>query len=241
LENKLCITAIGLSSEKWQEEILRETHLHYDLIKTQILIIGGDGNQWVRQSFSLLGLKQEFVLDRFHLKRAAGRAFQDRDEARLIVKKLRKEGFVAVRQEILEKIEQAVGRRKELLIEFYKYVHHNQDGLLDLVHRGCSLPAVLGGIEGNVDKMVVQRIKGRGRSWRLRGLRGMLALTRNKALLKIHAYRYLPEEIQKKKHFHLPNVRVEYSEVLQKTMPIFQGPDQSKPWVKILSRFIHGR
>jgi hypothetical protein len=241
LENKRCITAIGLNSEKWQEEILREAHLYYDLSKTQLLITGGDGNQWVRQSFNLFGLQQEFVLDRFHLSRAARRAFQDLMEAREVVKKLRTEGFATVRDELLQRIEQAGGRKKELLIEFYKYVRHNQDGLLDLEYRGCSLPAVLGGIEGNVDKNVVYRIKGRGRSWRLKGLRGMLALNRNRDLLKLHAYRYLPVQIPEKKYSRLPDVRVEYSEALQKPMPIFHGPDQAKPWVRLLSRYIHGR
>jgi hypothetical protein len=241
LENKRCITAIDLNSEKWQEEILREAHLYYDLSKTQILITGGDGNQWVRQSFNLFGLQQEFILDRFHLSRAARRAFQDRNEARLIVKKLRTEGFAAVNHELLQKIELAQGRKKELLIEFYKYVRHNQDGLLDLEHRGYSHPAVLGGIEGNVDKMVVHRMKGRGCSWRLKGLRGMLALNRNRDLLKYHAYRYLPVQIPEKIHFRLPDVRVEYSEAVQKPMPIFHGPDQAKPWVRSLSRYIHGR
>lgn len=241
LENKRCITAIGLNSEKWQEEILQEAHLWYDLSKTQMLITGGDGNQWVRQSFNLFGLQQEFVLDRFHLNRAARRAFQDRNEARKVVNKLRSEGFVAVRHELLQRIEQSEGRKKELLIEFFKYVRNNQDGLLDLEYRGCFLPAILGGIEGNVDKNVVYRIKGRGRSWRLKGLRGMLALTRNRDLLKLHAYHYLIVQIPQKKYFRLPDVRVEYSEVILKPMPVFHGPDQNKPWVKVLSRFIHGR
>ena len=64
LENKRCITAIGLNSEMWQEQILREAHLHYDLEHTQILISGGDGNQWVRHSFDRVHTKQVFVLDR---------------------------------------------------------------------------------------------------------------------------------------------------------------------------------
>jgi hypothetical protein len=41
--------------------------------------------------------------------------------------------------------------------------------------------------------------------------------------------------------YRLPEVRVEYSEAVQKPMPIFLGPDQTKPWVRLLSRFIHGR
>ena len=77
LENKRCITAIGLNSEMWQEQIVREAHLTYDLSQTQLLISGGDGNQWVRQSFDRMDIQQEFVLDRFHLHRAARLAFQD--------------------------------------------------------------------------------------------------------------------------------------------------------------------
>ena len=44
-ENKRCITAIGLNSEMWQEQIVRESHLYYDLSETKVLISGGDGNQ----------------------------------------------------------------------------------------------------------------------------------------------------------------------------------------------------
>ena len=96
LENKRCITAIGLNSEMWQEQIVREAHLHYDLSQTQILISGGDGNQWVRHSFDRMEIPQEFVLDRFHLHRAARRAFQDRAKAKHMVTRLRQEGFAAV-------------------------------------------------------------------------------------------------------------------------------------------------
>src|SRR5665648_1305004 len=48
LENKHCITAIGLNSEKWQERVLLEAHQCYNLEETKLLISGGDGNQWVR-------------------------------------------------------------------------------------------------------------------------------------------------------------------------------------------------
>jgi hypothetical protein len=241
LENKRCITAIGMNSEMWQEQIVREAHLGYDLSETQLLISGGDGNQWVRHSFDRMEIHQEFVLDRFHLHRAASRAFQDRTEARQIVNRLRREGFAAVHNELRQQIEQAEGRKKDKLKDFYKYVHNNQDGLLDLEKRGCVHPAYLGGIEGNVDKLVVHRTKGRGCSWRSRGLRAMLALCRNCEQLKIHAYRYLPTQATKKIIHRLPNLEVEYSEALQMSMPIFQGPDQDKPWVRSLHRYIYGR
>ena len=241
LENKRCITAIGLNSDMWQEQIVREAHLTYDLSQTQLLISGGDGNQWVRQSFDRMDIQQEFVLDRFHLHRAARRAFQDRAEAKHMVTRLRREGFAAVHDELRKLIEQAEGKKKDKLKDFYKYVCNNQDGLLDLEQRRFTHPACLGGIEGNVDKLVVHRMKGRGCSWRFRGLRAMLALCRNCDQLKLHVYHYLPTQAPKKIYHCLPNLEVEYSEAIQKSMPIFRGPDQDKPWVKSLYRYLHGR
>jgi|GEM_PF-237322 len=239
LENKHCITAIGLNSEMWQEQILRETHRYYDLSETKMLICGGDGNQWVRHSFDRMEIPQEFVLDRFHLQRAARRTFHNKAEAKQIVTQLFEEGFSSVTKDLRQRIEQSEGREQQKLTEFYRYIRNNQDGLLDLKKRGVDLPAYLGGIEGNVDKLVVQRMKGRGCSWRLRGLRAMLALCRNCEALKHHSYQYLPLSIPAKSIHRLQKLDVEYSEVLYKTMPILYGSDHDKPWVNTLRKIVH--
>jgi hypothetical protein len=241
LENKQCVTAIGMNSEMWQEHLLREAHLVYDLTQTRILISGGDGNQWVRHSFDRMGLPQQFVLDRFHLHRAARRAFQNRGEARRVVTRLRHEGFAAVAPELQQHIQQAEGNQQKLLIDFYRYVHNNRDGLLDLEYRACSLPACLGAIEGNIDKLVVHRMKGRGCSWRLPGVRAMLALCRNADQLRSHAYRYLPLQTPPRTYHTTQSLEVEYSETTQGSMPAFQGPHQNRPWVRSLHRLIYGR
>jgi hypothetical protein len=241
LENKQCVTAIGLTSEAWQEQLLREAHLTYDLSQTRILISGGDGNQWVRHSFERMDLPQQFVLDRFHLQRAARRAYQDRGQARRVVSRLRHEGFAAVAPELKQHIQQADGRRRKLLLDFYRYVLNNQDGLLDLEYRACSIPACLGAIEGNVDKLVVHRMKGRGCSWRLPGLRAMPALCRNADQLRSHAYRYLPLQTPPRTYRTTQFLEIEYSETAQGSMPVFQGPHQNRPWVRSLHRLIYGR
>jgi len=241
LENKHCITAIGLNSEMWQERVLLEAHLCYNLEKTKLLICGGDGNQWVRRTFDRMQVPQEFVLDRFHLQRAAKRAFEDREAAKDYVSRLQLQGFESVQPDLRKLIQQSCGKRKEKLKDFYRYIHHGQDGLLDLKVRGYSLPAYLGAIEGNVDKLVVHRMKGRGCSWRLSGVRAMLALCRNADQLRHHAYRYLPLQMPEHSYRRLPNLEVKYSETYQYTMPIFQGPHQNKPWVRSLHFLIHGR
>lgn len=241
LENKRCITAIGLNSEKWQEQILREAHICYDLEQTRLLVCGGDGNQWVRQSFDRLQIKKEFLLDRFHLSRAARLALQNRSEAHQLVKVIRQEGFHAVQSVLIEMIEQSDGKRRKKLKEFYRYLYKNRDGLLDLEHRGISQSAKLGAIEGNVDKIVVHRMKGRGCSWRLAGIRAMLALARNAEQLGTHAYFYFPVQSNHKGQRRMQNLTLEYSEAIQARMPIFQGPHQDKPWVRSLHRYIYGR
>jgi hypothetical protein len=103
---------------------------------TKLLITGGDGNQWVRRTFQRFELLQEFVLDRFHLSRAARRAIADRVTAQEIVHRLRQQGFAAVDQEVSQRIEQASGKRKEKLKQFYQYIYCQQDVLQDLSQRG---------------------------------------------------------------------------------------------------------
>jgi len=185
-------------------------------------------------------IPQEFVLDRFHLHRAARRTFHDKAEAKQIVTQICEEGFSSVTKDLRQRIGQAEGREKQKLEDFYRYIQNNQDGLLDLEKRGIDLPAYLGGIEGNVDKLVVHRMKGRGCSWRLRGLRAMLALCRNCDALKQHSYRYLPLSVPNKSVHRIQKLEVEYSEMLLKTMPILYGPDHDKPWVNTLRKIVHG-
>lgn len=242
LADKCSIAALGLSGEAWREHVLKTAHRYYDLEQTRLLITGGDGNQWVRHTFQRFELPQEFVLDRFHLSRAARRAIGDRVAAQEMVKKLRQQGFTAVSQELRQWVEQASGKRKEKLEQFYQYIDYQQDGLLDLSQRGYSRElGSLGAIEGNVDKLVIHRMKGRGCCWKLRGARAMLALCQHKETLKHLAFQYLPLEPPKKpdRRKGLALDRLDRSEYLYAHMPIFDGPDQDKPWVKELYRYVH--
>lgn len=240
LENKRCLTMVGMDSQAWQEHVLREAYATYDLAQTSMMICGGDGNPWVRHTFDRMGVPQYYLLDRFHLQQAARRAFQNREDARRIVSRLRQETFDAVVPEFKNLIQQTQGKKLKLLLEFYRYVQNNRDGLLDLKYRVGYFPTCLGAIEGNVDKLVVHRMKGRGCSWRLPGVRAMLALCRNVEQLRSHAYRYLPLNLPSSRYHTTQSLEVEYSQTVQASMPIFRGPHQDKPWVRLLHRIIHG-
>ena len=239
LADKCSIVALGISSNTWQEQVLKTAHGYYDLEETRMLISGGDGNQWVRHTFQCFGMPQEYVLDRFHLSRAERRAMGDRHKAHEMVEKLRQQGFGAVCQELKQQIEQACGKEKEKLKQFYQYIDSQQDGLLDLSCRGYSSElSSLGAIEGNVDKLVIHRMKGRGCCWKLRGARAMLAICQNKEALKHQAFHYLPLDAPEKPKRGRGKF-VDKGEYLFGRMPIFAGPDQDKPWVKEFYRFVH--
>jgi len=239
LENKCTVTAVGMNSEAWQEHVLVAAHRHYDLDSVQLLITGGDGNQWVRNSYDRIAIKQEFLLDRFHLARAARKAFGNDKQAQEIVKQLRRRGFPSVCQELKRMIEEAEGKKKEKLKAFYQYIANNQDSLLDLECRDSIYePASLGAIEGNIDKLLVHRMKGQGCSWRLRGIRAMLALCQHKEMIGHLALDFTPIggiKPQRKQS----QLKTDDSEWLFGHMPIFYGPDQQKPWVKDWRRYIH--
>ena len=111
----------------------------HGLEHTRLLVCGGDGNQWVRHSFDSLQIEQEYVLDRFHLLHAARRAIPDRKAAKTLVTRLRQEGFESVRLDLKQLIQQVTGQQREKLEDFYQYVYHNRDGLLDLQYRGVSV------------------------------------------------------------------------------------------------------
>jgi hypothetical protein len=156
-----------------------------------------------------------------------------------MVEKLRQEGFGAVCQELMQQIEQASGKEKEKLKQFYQYIDSQQDGLLDLSCRGYSSElSSLGAIEGNVDKLVIHRMKGRGCCWKLRGARAMLAVCQHKETLKSQAFDYVPLDVTEKPKLRREKL-LDHGEYLFGSMPIFTGPDQDQPWVKELYHFVH--
>jgi len=204
LENKVVVTKIVKNSQEWQETILKTAYQNYDLSKTDQMLVGGDGNRWVRQSFDMIGLPIEFVLDRYHLYREARRAFGFTARTDEWVAQICHKGLEDVLPERLQEISQAPPKAAQKMRKFIQYLINNRDGLLDPDCRTHLKTRVgnLGAIEGNVDKLVVRRLKGRGRSWRIDGAKAMLAVCRHKQDLKQNAFKPFQntEKIEKKKH-----------------------------------------
>jgi hypothetical protein len=241
LENKVPVTKIVKNSQEWQETMLKTAYTHFDLSNTKQMMVGGDGNRWVRQSFDMLGLPTEFVLDRYHLYREARRAFGFTRQTESWIKKICQEGPEVVMPEMLQELSQASPKAAKRMREFLQYLINNRDGLLDPDCRPHLKTKVsnLGAIEGNVDKLVVRRLKGRGRSWRLEGAKAMLAVCRHKKTLMLNAF--LPFKMPEKseKHKNRTKAARDDGEWLQASVPSLHMCHSNRPWARILNDIIH--
>jgi hypothetical protein len=240
LENKVCMTKIVHNSQEWQQIIQKMADKHYDLSAVKYLITGGDGNAWVKKSFDYICVEQrENVLDRYHLYRASKTALGFNRETMQMVKRMRQHGLSAVIDELHQAQENARGSKKERLVEYIQYLESNQDALKDVQLSENGRPLSLGGIEGNVDKLVARRMKGRGRSWRIPGARAMVTLCRYRPQLRNLALKLtrLPDQPSAPKR----KKPITYGSWLQCSLPLFSNSYQNQPWAKDLKRRLHNR
>ena len=241
LENKVTVTKIVKNSQEWQETLLKTAYAHYDLSNTKQMMVGGDGNRWVRQSFDMLRLPTEFVLDRYHLYREARRAFGFTRQTENWIRQICEEGLEAVMPEMLQALAKASPKVAQRMQKFIKYLINNKNGLLDPDCRAHIKFRVsnLGAIEGNVDKLVVRRLKGRGRSWRIEGAKAMLAICRHKRDLKQNAFKpFQKSEKVEKKKYRTKHVRYD-GEWLQAGVPSLHLCHSNRPWARVLKNIIH--
>jgi len=238
LQNKVCMTKLVHNSQEWQQIIQKMADKHYDLSAVKYLITGGDGNVWVKKSFDYISVEQrENVLDRYHLYRASKTALGFSRETIQVVKRMRQHGLPAVIDDLNQAHKNARGRRKERLAEYIQYLESNQDALKDVQLSENGRPLSLGGIEGNVDKLVARRMKGRGRSWRIPGARAMVTLCRYRPQLRDLTLKltYQPDQpsaLKSKKS-------IRYGSWLQCSLPLFSSSYQNQPWAKELRRNLH--
>lgn len=241
LENKVEVTRIVKNSQEWQETLLKTAYKHYDLTNTTQLMVGGDGNSWVRHSFDLLGLPSEFVLDRYHLYREARRAFGFTRQTGDWITQICQEGLEAVLPHMLQVVSQASPKAAEKMRKFIMYMVHNQDGLMDPDCRTHLKVKAgnLGTIEGNVDKLVVRRLKGRGRSWSLKGAQAMLAVCLHKQELKQNAFHPFEKELQPKMRHKVRRRKQLDGDWCQAGVPSLHLCHANRPWALYLRKLIH--
>lgn len=244
LVGKTCLTALAPRGAAWREMLLQHAYQQYDLDSTKLLVLGGDGAGWVRHSLDRFELPWCYQLDRFHLFREARRALP---EVVPLVRRCVWEGFGAIADELAALVQEQTGATRRRLDALVTYLRNNADGLIDYRLRlGLSLDQhpSLGAIEGNVDKLVVQRMKGRGMSWRLQGARAMLAVCRHAAELGRSALplrpAHTPPTVEGRKGQPGRHRRTREEQWLQAGVPLLHSSQENSAWGRTLRRIVNG-
>jgi hypothetical protein len=237
LINKVISCQLGMSNEEWQQHLAALAYRSYDMSKVRYAQIGGDGAKWVRNSFDYLGVPGHHLLDRFHVIRSINTAFGSDLNGGELQARLFSQGFAAVETDLLRVIARQKGAKKDQQIRCFDYLKANQDALIDLDKRGlgeinfCSM----GAMEGNVDKLVAQRMKGNGRSWSVKGAQRMLAVLRYKSLIKTEAFVMLtiPKNEAKSRWKYQRYKDPEWTPK-SASVPMFSSTHGSDNWVQLL-------
>ena len=136
----------------------------------------------------------------------------------------------------------ARGDNRKGIIRLAGYIKANIEGIT--IHPGSGT----GAIEGNIDKLIVRRMKNQGMSWSIKGARHMLwlrvalyedrlgeCLNHDLSALKPHK---LPKKTERK--VISKKINQDYSDYFAAGVPALTGPDASRPWVKVLKSIAGG-
>jgi len=210
----------------------------YDLSKIGKVVVGGDGASWVKEGAELLGGIYE--LDKFHLKRALHRGLAN-DPLVAEVYQACITGETDKADRLLTEAQQkGDADRREEIMGLRGYLMANCYGLRDyrLEVDGDGLRG-LGAIEGNVDKLVANRMKKRGMSWTINGAQRMARLIRLRETGQLHCWtpridRSGDSQPPKKKMSSRKTPAKYAGAWLEAGMPALYGPHQNRHWVQIL-------
>jgi len=195
------------------------------------IIIGGDGAAWIDQGIEEFAQAKR-QLDGFHLSRASGRGWQ---EGQVIYEAIR--GGKA--EEARSLIHQAVPKEGQGAGKSRTFVVNNLEKGRDWRTQSEMAGRGLGTMESNQDKLIANRMKKRGLSWKISGALRMAKILQLKANGEIRPYcergqpveRRITPVTKRRTNKSKPNG---YQKWLEAGLPALVGPDASKPWVKTL-------
>lgn len=221
----------------------------YDLSRIGETIVGGDGAGWVKEGAGYLnGL---FQLDRYHLNRELTAALGRDKETKGKIWQAIVQGNIESGLGILaDSISRARGEQAEKLAHLYRYLWENKSGLADYRLR---LPEEerkglrrTGAIEGNVDKLVVRRMKNQGMSWTIKGIRRLLCV--RFLVLEGKLTEWLERSNNNEPPVAIPTKTVrrlvnrlsmqQPDDWLKTDLPALHGPHASRPWAIILKKLL---
>jgi len=232
------------SSNTFWSAVTLKIGRNYDLSGCDA-VLGGDGAGWIRQGADCFN--SSYRLCRFHLNRNLTRTLGH--ESRLLkeVKQALENGEVSLAIRLLEETSlSASGERRRDITRLAGYIRANTRGIAPGTDVYGGLRGT-GAIEGNIDKIIVRRMKNQGMSWSIKGARHMLWLRAawyegrlDECLAdnpSPRPYR-LPEKTVRK--VIDKKINQDYAQYFAAGIPALSGPHASRPWVKVLKSITGG-
>ena len=240
--NKTYYADIAGSDTFWTGMTLK-LHRKYDLASINDIIVGGDGGAWIKEGVDYFNGK--FQLCRYHLNREIRyKLGSDKETINSLHKSINNEGIDTIYSTLDGAISKAKEDKAKEIKKLYFYIKANASGLRDYRHDIVDNRNLrrTGAIEGNIDKLIVRRMKNQGMSWTPKGIRRMLAvrlLWREDKLTNwlnirngiIEKHGITPKRINRVID---KTIKQNYSDWFNAELPALHGPHCSRPWVKLL-------
>ncbi len=247
LKSPQIVMGMYKDADSFWEEFSCEISKKYDLTDTQI-ILNGDGAKWIQETSKDYFPGVIVQLDRFHIKRDVSRNFgYDVTEG---LYEVLQDGDKQVFLDTLESLiyegdnEKKHERRQKLINHYKKYEEH----LLDYRHRIKSELKTnkelngMGVIEAYVDKNIARRMKNQGMSWSKDGAEAMakiMMLKHNQQLKeRLNDNYYKIKSPVKVLKYRKKKYKQNWNSWLQAKMPIFNGFDSGKDWVRTMKKIV---
>jgi hypothetical protein len=243
--NKTIFTAVASSDHFWSGLSLK-LQKSYDLSRISDTLVGGDGARWIKDGASYLNGR--YQLDRYHLHKELCSAFGRENQVKGRIWAACEKGNVTLALGIMtEAIKKAKGEEALRIARAYRYLDENSCGVgdyrLGLGEAGKALRHT-GAIEGNIDKLIVRRMKNQGMSWTLKGIRRLLFIRFLVLEKRLTGWLENDTKFKTTSPMAIPKIKVrrivnklsshEPDEWIKASLPALYGPHSSRPWVKLL-------
>ncbi len=241
LKNKTVLTGLHSSCDIWQRFTTTLLGVYTPDVLEKTTVVGGDGASWPKEGEEHFS-GSIYQLDRFHLLRALLRATGTMNSASSAYG-LAVEGNLSGALSVLEKRARLAPERTENINKVANYLKNNFHGLIDYrkrIKEDTADMRGLGSIEGNIDKIIANRMKKRGMAWSPEGAHHMAKVIQmriNGMLGKEEAFFAKDPNPQylKKAFTHTKRAfKQDPATWLSARMPALLGPHPGRPWVKAL-------
>lgn len=237
------IFADTVDTDRFWTAMTLKLHQKYDLTETQF-VIGGDGATWIKEGADYFG--GQYQLCRYHLNRALCQALgHGHPILHSVQHHCNCDNLDAALKQLQEAASVAPDDKAKDIKRVIKYIKSNSSGLKDYrgdLEQPDSALRRTGAIEGNIDKLIVRRMKNQGMSWSLQGIRRMLWLRVNiregtlTNCLRFCPDRTTPVKMQDRQIRKVLDrtIKHDYANYFNVVLPAISGPHASRYWVEIL-------